>query len=382
MAEMRPIMTPLRRDNQELNIAEFSQGATVLRSRPLMAFVELTQNCNLSCPMCRSADGYKKEWDMEGRHFDILAEEVFPSALMVDLRGFGESTLVKDFPRLVHRTLATGVRLRLVTNGQVNRPEVWDEMMAYSSVVAVSCDAASDELFATLRQGGRLDRLKRTVGTLVEARNRHGADADCVVLTAAVSRPNLEELPALVRMAYDLDVTKVVLFPIVVANDHPWNLRGDLAGTVTALDRARAEAENLGVTLQLGAAPDPALAVDSKVKGSCMHPWAYAYVAYSGRVGFCDHLIGAPEYLFESLDESAFHEIWNGRRFQSLRRAHASKAGIPDEFAACRWCFKSRYVDFEELLHPNYADNLVRSGGPDTLYQIHSPAERPAVMFG
>ena len=95
----RPTMTPARTQNQSLNIAEFNSGATVLESLPLVLILELTQNCNLSCPMCRQGSGYRKEWDMSPSIFDKIAEELFSKAMIIDLRGYGESTLFRDFPR-------------------------------------------------------------------------------------------------------------------------------------------------------------------------------------------------------------------------------------------------------------------------------------------
>lgn len=381
MAEIRPIMDAVRVANRDLNIREYEARKTRLNSMPLALFIELTQNCNLSCPMCRSAGGYDSEWNMAQQSLDELYGEVLQKAMIADLRGFGESTLLKEFPRRVKELLDTGVQLRLVTNGQVNRVDAWDIMMAHSSLIAVSCDAASDELFGVLRRGGSITRLSKTVAEITKRRDQHGAQDDLVCLTVAVSRPNLAELTGIVQLAESLNVHKVVLFPIQIDLDHEWHLRGDLDGTARALDAARAEADRLGVVLQLGAALDPSHVLPDKVKESCMHPWSFAYVNFAGRVGFCDHLIGDPQYTFGSLAELPFKEIWNGPRFDSLRAAHARKQ-IPNEFNPCKWCFKQRYVDFEHLLHESYATRVVSSKSGDLLQLIGDPEMLPASVFG
>lgn len=200
--------TPERRRNRALNAAEFRASRTELDSRPLALFVELTQNCNLECPMCRSAQRYDARFNLSLDTFRDLAAELFPTAHVVDLRGWGESMMLPWFAEVVDIALEHRPQLRLVTNGQVNRAPVWDTLMAAHALVVVSCDAATPELFRRLRGGGRLPRLVETVRELVRARDRHGAPERNVELLTVVSRDNLAELPAIVQLAADLGVRK------------------------------------------------------------------------------------------------------------------------------------------------------------------------------
>jgi radical SAM protein with 4Fe4S-binding SPASM domain len=369
-----PVMTATRRANQELNIAEFQERRTELASRPLALFVELTRNCNLKCPSCRSAGPFLPEWNMSDEVFRTVADELFDSALLVDLRGYGESTILKNFPRAAHRVMDSGARLRLVTNGQVNKPELWDRMMAEHAVVVLSCDAASDDLFATLRAGGTLARLRETASTLVHHRDAHGAPRDLLSLYVVVSRPNLHELADIVTLADDLGIAQVSLAPIQIGTDHPWHLGHDVATVARSLDAATDRGRELGVRVQLASSLDESLNLDDDIKKMCMHPWAYAYISHEGRVGFCDHLIGLAKYTFGSLTEEPFMDIWNSERFQRLRRQHAEQ-DLRDEFSPCRWCYKRRYVDFEHLVHPSYGDHLVNT---ETRARLWTGQDAPA----
>lgn len=374
-----PVMNEARRENQRLNIEEFTGGHTELRSRPLALFVELTQNCNLQCPSCRSAGPFRSDWNMPQDIFEMVADELFGTALLVDLRGYGESTILKSFPRAAHRVMDSGARLRLVTNGQVNLPELWDRMMATHSLVVLSCDGASPELFATMRAGGTLEKLKRTASDLVRFRERHDAPRDLLSLYVVVSRPNLHELADIVVLADSLDIAQVTLGPIQIGLDHPWNLRHDVDGVRKALDTATETARGLQVRLQLASSLDVSLNLSDDIKESCMHPWAYTYISHEGRVGFCDHLIAQPKYTFGSLREDSFMDIWNSPRFQELRRQHFQK-DLQDEFSPCRWCHKQRYVDFEDRIHPAYAEHLVSSETRGCLWEW-TAAARPTESF-
>jgi MoaA/NifB/PqqE/SkfB family radical SAM enzyme len=353
-----PVMTPARTANQRQNIEEFDQRRTRLSSRPLALFVELTQNCNLRCASCRSATTFRADWNMTDALFERVADELFSTALLVDLRGWGESTILKGFPRAADRVLDSGARLRLVTNGQVNLPRVWDRMMATGSLLVLSCDAATPGLFSTLRTGGTLQRLTATAREAVALRERHGAREDLISLYVVVSRPNLGELAGIVELAASLGVRRVSLGPIQIGRDHPWNLRHDLDGVRQALDAAAERARLLDVQLHLASAMDVTLALDDGLTSLCTHPWAYAYISHGGGVGFCDHLIGMEKYTFGLLRDLTFEEIWNGEGFQNLRERHVGQA-LGERFSACRWCYRQRYVDFEHLTHPALAQHVV-----------------------
>lgn len=374
-------MTEKRRRNQELNIQEYRDGAIRLSSRPLALFLELTQNCNLRCPMCRFGEKYRPELNMSWEIFDQLADDLFPYVHLVDVRGWGESTMLPEFGRFVARVLAYRARLLLVTNGQIHRRPIWDIMMRAHGMVTVSCDAASPELFAKLRAGGTIERLTRTVRSLVELRDRYGAPRDSIRFNVVSSLDNLDELPQIVELAARLDVSPIVIHPLVAYFADPSHLRHDLDRTQRAYDDAARVGRKEGVVVQLGAAPDPALALPDMVRRpACMHPWSYAYVSYKGFVGFCDHLIGDDAYTLGSLQDNSFDEIWNGENWQVLRRAHLS-GEIPDRFAPCRYTYAQRYVDFEYLVHPDRAAGLVSSATHEEVMLRRDPRLVPAVPW-
>lgn len=75
--------------------------------------------------MCRFGEKYDPALNMDEQMSDRLAAELFPYAHLVDLRGWGESTMLSRFGDMVLRALEHRVRIRVVTNGQINRPAVW-----------------------------------------------------------------------------------------------------------------------------------------------------------------------------------------------------------------------------------------------------------------
>src|SRR5690349_6706086 len=106
----------LREENRRLNLREYSEGKTELISRPRYVLVELTQGCNLRCPMCRPEIVSTKGKSMSRERFWRIANELFSTAEMVDLRGWGESLILPDVEEFIRTTTRYGTAIRFVTN--------------------------------------------------------------------------------------------------------------------------------------------------------------------------------------------------------------------------------------------------------------------------
>jgi radical SAM protein with 4Fe4S-binding SPASM domain len=377
---IRPVLNEQRLENWRTNREEFALKATRLRSSPLAVFVELTQNCNLSCPMCRQRRPFSQGLNMPFPLFKRVAEELFSRAWLIDLRGHGESMVLADFPRFAEIAADSGAMLRLVTNGQINQEAAWDALMSVHAAVVLSSDAADPQLFAALRQGGTLERLERTAQSIVKYRDKHSAPKKSVSLLAVVSRDNLPDLANLPALAARLGIVKVTLFPIQAARNDPRHLHAVIEQVKRSLDAVRERAASLNVEVQLGAAMDPSLAIPEALMDCCVHPWTYAYIDYLGRVGFCDHLIGSPQYTFGSIFNSEFSKIWNNDAFQWLRAAHGSRR-LAGACSPCRWCYNQRYVDFEDVIYPELAAKKVATGQYNALYRLDASALKAPLPF-
>lgn len=356
------VWTPARVVNRERNIAEFEARAVRLESLPRVLFLELTENCNLSCPMCRSAGPYQRSRNMSEELFDRVAEELFPTAEVVDLRGWGESTILKRFPAFVDKTLQYGARIRLVTNLAVPNEQMWRRLVRSGALIAVSFDAGEAEAFAKVRGGARLDRVVRNLDILVDEAHASGLGTDNIHLNVIVQPAALSQLTLIAEHAARLGL-RMQLNPVSLEGGHPDRLEYHRADTVKALTDLATFAEERGVDVQLNAALDPLWADDAKADKACTHPWMYCYVNYRGEVGFCDHLIGQPgaAHLLGDLRTSSFQDIWNGTTYQSLRAQHAAgRDALDEQFDECRWCYRNRYHDFDEHSYPPYGEYRVR----------------------
>src|SRR5262249_40524007 len=143
--------------------------------------VELTQNCNFRCVMCAQSweprfAKYNPDYNMPRALIDAIAEQLFPTAVNVDLRGFGETTTLPYWPELVEELERFPyIEWNLVSNLSLSRESTWDQMMKSNFVVGGSIDGASPETFESIRVGGNFQRTRHTLAVVRDAIRRHRA---------------------------------------------------------------------------------------------------------------------------------------------------------------------------------------------------------------
>jgi MoaA/NifB/PqqE/SkfB family radical SAM enzyme len=334
-----------KRANAALAQFEYRSGVTSLQSFPRAIFVELTQGCNLRCPMCRHDIISTKSHSMTDEMFGFVAETLFPSADLVDLRGWGESLILPDIVNRIRLVRYYGAKLRIVTNLSFHRDVVLDELVSANATVDVSLDTVDATVLDRVRTGANLNLITRNLRYLVD---RFGHSRNLTLLVA-VQQPAIEGLPGLVDYAADNGIVQLRLFSVTTDSDSPLSIANESVAIDRALievaARARARGVHVVAGTKLGSTPSSPTMIEA-----CIHPWAYCYVSYLGEVGFCDHLIGPgnAEYIVGDLREMTFGEIWNGPKMIDLRQEHLSgRDASANLFSHCAWCYKNKNTDFE-----------------------------------
>jgi len=338
-------MPTLREVNARRNLSDYAERHVVCSGMPSMIYVELTQNCNQACRMCRAGGLYDPSLDMRPELFQQLATELFQYAQVVDLRGWGESTILVGFRDRLRTALESGARVRLVTNGSAMTDELWEMLFGSDSIVAVSLDTASPELYAELGRGN-LDRVVRNLRTGVAIRRRSGRGL--LYLNVVVSSLTLSGVPNIVGLAADIGLTKIVLNPIRGERNRAIHLCHRRQEIPAVLDEVARLSLNLGVKVHMAAALDESLAISSALFSVCSNPWTHVFVDCQGGVSYCDHLVRHPELVVGRLSESPFAGIWNGPGFKRIRAQHVAaekKRALAGDLSVCDWCYRNRYLE-------------------------------------
>lgn len=336
--------------NSKLNFQEYNEGKTTLESYPQYLIVELTRNCNLKCPMCRDSNkefsGHKMSMDI----FNKIDSGLFDMAKMIDLRGWGESLILDNIIEIIERVAQTGAIIRFVTNLSYKRNDVFEVLAKYNCKIDISLDSADEQVFFQIRGGANLKIIKDNLKLLTSLYQDYQGNTDNLSLLTTVQYPALKTLHKLIPFASELNIKEIRLFPVAINSESVLSLENKDDEVNEMLQKASTLSKEYNVNViagsKMGCLPSNALNIPA-----CIHPWTYCYIAYNGKVGFCDHLIGPAfdDILIGDLSVNSFKEIWNSNQWQDLRRNHLSERNRTfNNFKHCSWCYQNKYVDFED----------------------------------
>lgn len=187
---------------------QFTGGAV----RPMMAMVEVTNRCNMDCPVCFS-DANNPAHDVPLAEVRRRLERLLAvtgTPVPIQLSG-GEPTLHRDLPEIVAYARRLGYRnVELITNGirVSRRPELLRELARCGlTAVYLQFDGLRATTYATLRGQDMTEVRRRSIAAARAA-------GLCVTLAVAVTRGvNDDELGDVVRFALaNLDTVRAVNF--------------------------------------------------------------------------------------------------------------------------------------------------------------------------
>jgi MoaA/NifB/PqqE/SkfB family radical SAM enzyme len=171
---------------------------------PLLLVVETTNKCNFKCAHCARALADQIPVEISAEVFQRVIPAL-PKALDVYLFGDGEVLL--NLPR--HLAMIAGIHqqdpscaLGFSTNGKLLTPDVYElYSIAGIQYIQISVDAATKELYETMRRGGSFDELILNLEGIAAVRRRWKARHPQLHLATVISRQNYRELPLLAKFA-------------------------------------------------------------------------------------------------------------------------------------------------------------------------------------
>lgn len=315
-------MTPRRGWNSLLNERERKRGRTVLRSLPQLLYFDLTNVCNLRCPLCptgRALPGYPKGF-MSRALFRAILDELGESALCAGLYNWGEPLLHPDLLSMIEDAHAKGLATHLSTN--LNTPSE-DRLRALLASpldqLVVSCDGVDEPSYGRYRRGGSFTRVMENLRFLLaHRRGRRPA----IIWQYLVMRHNEAAMERARELAAELGVDLLQFAPINLC-DVPFvgSLEPALASEWLPANRAIRPAYERGT---LSTAP-------------CPYLWRMAFFSHDGSVNPCCDVFDQ-RHAFGQVDAGhTFAEVWNNPRFVSARARFAGgRETEPTICTACR----------------------------------------------
>lgn len=118
---------------------------------PLVVELDTTEACDLACPGCISQDIMKKGNRFSSERLMAMANELHHSGVKaVILIGGGEPLAHPAVGQLIEYLGENDIHIGITTNGTFIRKH-WKPISEYATWTRVSMDAATDEMFNTLR---------------------------------------------------------------------------------------------------------------------------------------------------------------------------------------------------------------------------------------
>lgn len=330
----------------------FNPSNVIVSSMPQYVFVELTRNCNMKCTMCRPNNIFKKENEMNDEILDKIEKQILPYAKVVDLRGWGESTLDNRLLPLIKKLTKQGKIVSLYTNFQARDKEYWKELLETNLFLAISLRSANKEHYEEMMINASYEKLIDHLSIIPKENN--------VYFTVVVGDENINDLCDIIKLAKKYNVKEIQLNPLSYFRkgmDYPINgITKEYQGKAKEVfKKASLLAKELNIKLLVCA--DLFSSSSQKCFGTCIHPWYYCYIRKDGGIGFCNHLLCTEETIMGNLSNSDFKDIWNNEKYQQIRKYHIDRNFnvLRSQTIDCDWCYENRYADMEHLVYDKHS---------------------------
>jgi MoaA/NifB/PqqE/SkfB family radical SAM enzyme len=158
--------------------------------------------CNIACIMCDQDHRSKKQLSV-----DLLREKIdWTHIEEIEFQG-GEPLAMKN-AKEAYRWLTEemGKKVNFLTNGTLITDEWAERIVKGSTWLYFSINGATTETFEKVNYGGKLDKITRNLGRVLEARERLGSDIDLVGHYTMVKEnvAEVDQFPALAaKMGFD-----------------------------------------------------------------------------------------------------------------------------------------------------------------------------------
>ncbi len=175
---------------------------------PTHVLIETTTRCNLRCKQCAHVIGKYDFADMTLETFAKL-RPLFPHLRQAALYGHGETFLYKHFFEMLAELKRYPVSVYVTTNGTLLTEAVSERLVELGlDKLAVSLDAATPALFNEIRRGADFDSVIQNIRMLNAIKKRkHQDDKPILSIMYCAMKSNIQELPKLVRLADELNMT-------------------------------------------------------------------------------------------------------------------------------------------------------------------------------
>ncbi len=284
--------------------------------------------------MCPWKEIHQSGRDMDKGLFDKISE-YFIHTDEVDLTGSGEPLMNENLAEMVRRCKDSHCRVGFSTNGVLLKPDRMDELLeAGLDWVALSIDAATEEVYRKIRVGSSLSHVRENLEYIKTLRRSTKNGRPSLMIFFVMMQENYFELPALIDMAVHFGADFVVAKQIDVSPsadhydkrifeiDNLTNLKEKL-GKVLDESRQKASAAHLKFRIYEIAPDQNAICEQDPLKTLFISATGFVSpcigLAYMNQRYFRGHKIQTPRLRFGNLSTSNLSQILESSEYASFQ---------------------------------------------------------------
>ncbi len=316
-------MAALWRDNRRRLVEDHVRARPLATGRPAHMKIELTNFCNLACPMCpheqmERAVGYMKP-ELYRRVIDMAA----PELEFAYLHHLGESLFHGKIGDFIRYGRQRGVAMGLSTNATyLDGRKAKLLLESGLDFLVISLDGATPDTYARVRVGGDFATTMKNVREFFELRRRVPNETTVVVQMIVTEANHAEVAPFAELWAKECGAE------VMIKEARDW------AGQVKLVQIGKAA----------GRPP-------SVKRVPCKMLWSELTVLWDGAVVPCVNVYEKQNVLGD-LATQTLDEVWNGAPMRALRERHL--ADDVDGIPVCATCPRhefdhTNFVAYDQL---------------------------------
>lgn len=289
---------------------------------PLHIQIELTNYCNLNCPVCPigTREMRRDPKAMDVSLFRHLMDELGPYLLTASLWAWGEPLLHPQLEEILCIARKYPVITFLSTNGQnlCEEPVINALITAPPTYLIVAVDGLTDDTHSKFRVGAKLDPILSGVRRLAEIKRIEGKEFPILHMRYMVMKHNEHEVPRLKNFARENGFDFLTL------------------RTLSIIDSSRdthrvfvPEAKELRAYEYEGR---------NRIRRSdfiCQQPFWFPTAFADGTVVACEQDYNAQQSFGKFSPKMSFADLWFSRQSMTIRRMIRD---TPERSSFCRNC--------------------------------------------
>jgi MoaA/NifB/PqqE/SkfB family radical SAM enzyme len=284
---------------------------------PLEVQIELTNRCNLDCPMCPREKIGAPETHMSHEIFEKVLAGIGGVGEVI-LTGWGEPLVHPQFFELVARLkeAQAGRRVRFTTNGTLLNQERIDRIVATGiDSVTISMDSMEEE---DELGHGSASKVSENVRRLIQAKG--SAAPPAVVIQLTMTPNGKKDLLDVIEFAADAKASYVNLIRLMTQFD-PELKRPNEDEELEMIRNARRLGKKLGIPVVSINEPTLGNRLLTRDDSLCIKTVYHAYVTVEGKVAPCCNL---RDQEMGDLANQTLSQIWSGNGFSEFQQDQVS----------------------------------------------------------